>query len=249
MVTPQSVTVDTLRLYDFLPQFVRDNDEAGGYQFLAWLDGIVSEGSAEGSLTFNYSYDDGDIEKLLTPYTVTNVPVPAATGLQALDDIVRDTPYAPGYSALLDINRCPTYALPWLGQFVGVRLSPILNPLDAPAARQQILAENAFARGTLAAVAAAANAQMTPPFTVTVLERTSFISSTIAPDPYAVTISFASAGVGALTWGQLNASYASWGAVNSSFANWAALFGNTTGLESAVIAALPAGLFVYFDPF
>jgi hypothetical protein len=58
---------------------------------------------------------------------------------------------APGWSQVLDINRCPSYALPWLGQFIGVDLtkSPGLNYEQSV---QRILSRSGFGRGTLTAL-------------------------------------------------------------------------------------------------
>jgi hypothetical protein len=39
---------------------------------------------------------------------------------QPVADVARDTPAGPGWSAVLDLDRCPDAWLPWLAQFVGV---------------------------------------------------------------------------------------------------------------------------------
>jgi hypothetical protein len=54
---------------------------------------------------------------------------------------------APGWSQVLDINRCPSYALPWLGQFVGVDLTKTPN-LTYEQSVQKILSRPGFSRGT-----------------------------------------------------------------------------------------------------
>jgi hypothetical protein len=41
---------------------------------------------------------------------------------QIIEDLVRDTADGPGWSVLMDLDRSPSVALPWLGQFVGVRI-------------------------------------------------------------------------------------------------------------------------------
>ena len=41
---------------------------------------------------------------------------------QDVEDLVRDSPDGPGWSSLLDLDRCPSWALDWLGQFAGVRI-------------------------------------------------------------------------------------------------------------------------------
>lgn len=245
MITPAQALPDTLRLYGFLPQFVQDNDAAGGYQFLSWLDGFISEGSQESTLTYNYDYSDGIITPIESPVTVNNSPVPAMTGIQAIDDVVRDTQYFPGWSSILDVNRCPEYALPWLGQLVGVRLS---QTLADGAKRRAIINECPFDRGTVAYIEYHANLWMTPPYKVTLLERTSFIASSFAVDPYAVTVTYPLAGVNALTYAELFANYSDYAVVQSDFANYAAMSGDETNLEAAVTAVMPAGLFVYFNP-
>lgn len=43
---------------------------------------------------------------------------------EEVDAIARDSEDGPGWSAAVDIDRCPAWALGWLGQFVGVRLLP-----------------------------------------------------------------------------------------------------------------------------
>jgi len=58
---------------------------------------------------------------------------------------------APGWSQILDINRCPSYALPWLGQFIGVDLSKTPN-LTYEQSVQKILSRPGFGRGTVPAL-------------------------------------------------------------------------------------------------
>jgi hypothetical protein len=58
---------------------------------------------------------------------------------------------APGWSQILDINRCPSYALPWLGQFVGVDLTKTPN-LTYEQSVQKILSRPGFSRGTVPAL-------------------------------------------------------------------------------------------------
>jgi hypothetical protein len=65
--------------------------------------------------------------------------------LGELHDLVRDTPDGSGWSALLDPDRCPAWALPWLAQFAGVRLTPGLTDSEW---RAQITSPPAFRRGT-----------------------------------------------------------------------------------------------------
>lgn len=90
------------------------------------------------------------------------------TMFQELDDVERDTVDGPGWSPLLDLDRCPDYALPWLAQFVGVRVLP-----DSTAAQQRarILATDGWRRGTPAAIVGATKATLTGTQSVVIRER------------------------------------------------------------------------------
>jgi len=87
---------------------------------------------------------------------------------QEIEDLVRDTPDGPGWSALLDLDRCPDEALPWLGQFAGVRVLSGSTPAQM---RQRIASTDGFKRGTRAALIGAAQATLTGAKTVVFRER------------------------------------------------------------------------------
>jgi hypothetical protein len=87
---------------------------------------------------------------------------------QQLEDWLRDQPDAPGWSLLLDLERCPDEALPWLAQFVGVRLLPGSSPADQ---RARIASTDGMRRGTRAALIGAAQSTLTGTQTVTFRER------------------------------------------------------------------------------
>jgi hypothetical protein len=212
-------------------------------------------GSEQANLTYNWAYTRGNLSELppgmSTPmgsmtmqYTEPNDPLPAATGLQAINDIIRDTQYSPGYSSILDINRCPTYALPWLAQFVGVRFP---QPQSDAVMRAAIVNESAFQRGTIGVIEAAANAQLISPYVVTVHERTSFIGNVIGYDPYAILVTYPLNGANSLTWGQVFSDFSDWAAVESAYATWGAMQGYIGNLETAVLNSVPAGIIVYFE--
>ena len=74
----------------------------------------------------------------------------------------------PPWSAILDVDRCPAFALPWLGQFVGVTVDTTLNEAGQ---RQQIRAETGMGRGRLAAIRAAGQRRLTGTKTVVIRER------------------------------------------------------------------------------
>jgi len=87
---------------------------------------------------------------------------------QLIEDWVRDTAAGPGWSLLLDVNRCPDEALSWLAQFVGVRLLPGSTPDEQ---RARIASTDGFKRGTRAAMIGAAQATLTGGKTVIFRER------------------------------------------------------------------------------
>lgn len=87
---------------------------------------------------------------------------------ELVENWVRDTPDGPGWSLLVDLDRCPDEALPWLAQFVGVRVLPDSTPADQ---RARIASTDGFKRGTREALIGAARATLTDPGTVVFRER------------------------------------------------------------------------------
>lgn len=113
--------------------------------------------------------------KLLEPmdYSGTSDLEIYLTGLgdifQIVEDWASDTDEGqPGYSLLLDINRIPDEALPWLGQFVGVQVTLGLDPAIQ---RAQILGLGSWKRGTVESLQAAPLEFLTGSKTVIVHER------------------------------------------------------------------------------
>lgn len=96
---------------------------------------------------------------------------------ELVEDWVRDTPAGVGWSLLLDLNRCPPEALPWLAQFVGVRLLPDSTPEEQ---RARIASTDGWARGTPASMRGAAVATLTGRQRVIFRERYG--------DPYALDV-------------------------------------------------------------
>jgi hypothetical protein len=76
----------------------------------------------------------------------------------------------PGWSALLDPDRCPAQLLPFLAQCVGERI-PAGETEEA--ARERCRTPQGMVRGTNAAIRAAAQRTLTGTKTVQILERTS----------------------------------------------------------------------------
>lgn len=156
MVDPGSCAADTLELWSFLPDFVQVADEAGGYQFLSWLDGTGQQ-------------------------------------QQIIDNLCRDQNGFVGWSILMDVSRCPAYALPWLAQFVGVRFSSAqLTNVDSM--RSAIVAKGNFGRGTPQSIANSLIPYLGPNSYVNIIER--------YPDAYSFTVQVRGA-LGSLTYAEL----------------------------------------------
>jgi hypothetical protein len=102
------------------------------------------------------AYDDHLYDYALLHYCETFI-----GQLQLVEDLVRDDPVidAPGWSILLDIDRCPYLALPWLGQFVGVttpeKLATETYAAHEARIREYIRATGGFNRGTVSSIIAA----------------------------------------------------------------------------------------------
>ena len=163
-VTPETASADTLELYGYLPDFVRDGDANNQYTFLSWLEGICAQ-------------------------------------QQKIDDLCRDTQYGPGWSVIMDVGRCPNYALPWLAQFVGVNFQGDIvgtSPAQDNAMRQTILAKNGFARGSVQGIVNGVLMLLGPGASVNIIER--------YPDPYSLTIQYTDHD-GSLTYGELAVQY------------------------------------------
>lgn len=111
----------------------------------------------------------------------------------------KDFGNAPGWSQILDVSRCPDYALPWLGQFVGAGILP-QSSLTRQQRTQKIQERASFQRATGAAIAAelaaVVNGQLaasvTPLATNQILVMENTQANASAPyytyNPYAVTI-------------------------------------------------------------
>jgi hypothetical protein len=97
---------------------------------------------------------------------------------EAVEDVARDTAQGPGWSAVVDITRCPLAWLPWLAQFVGV-IVPV--GLAESQARAYVTSHDNFKRGTPAAIRTAAQLHLTGTKTVLVQER-------LGGDPYALSV-------------------------------------------------------------
>lgn len=98
-------------------------------------------------------------------------------GLQQVEDIIRDTDDGPGWSIVMDADRCPEEWLGWLGQFAGVRLLAGLSEADQ---RARVKGTDGFNRGSPGAMEAAAAQYLTDLKRVFLIER--------FPTPYRMTV-------------------------------------------------------------
>jgi hypothetical protein len=88
--------------------------------------------------------------------------------VQTLYDLVMDTDDYPGWSSLLDVERCPFEFLGYLGQFVGVAI-PVGTPEEE--ARQLVREHAGTSRGTPDSMTAAIEKTLTGTQTVNIVER------------------------------------------------------------------------------
>ena len=151
--------------------------------------------------------------------------------LQPVDDLVRDTSAGPGWSAALDVTRAPTAYLPWLGQFVGVKVDPGLS--DA-AQRANIVGEAGFARGTPAALISTAQRYLKGAKSVALTERDG--------DPYTVSIGLYASQLGSSTYNQVQTQYGTYAAAGAAASTYSIAQGPVGEVVTALRAAKPAGL-------
>lgn len=79
-----------------------------------------------------------------------------------------ETEDQPGWAVLFDADNCPAYALPWLAQFVGVRIEDQWSEQEI---RDAIKTPTGWKRGTPAAMITAAAATLTGAKSVGFIER------------------------------------------------------------------------------
>lgn len=87
---------------------------------------------------------------------------------QIVEDYGRDTSEGPGWSQAVDITRCPTGGIPWLGQFVGATVDTSQSDAEQ---RFQVQNNQGWQRGTPASIAAAASRFLTGTKSVILTER------------------------------------------------------------------------------
>lgn len=171
-------------------------------------------------------WDDGTLRAWLAG--------PAAM-LQPIDDLCRDDDIHPGWSNIFDVTRCPTKALPWLGQLVGVRLAATLPDAWMRAA---VEAEQGFKRGTVPVIEQAAAPFLRPGGSIVVTER--------FPDPYSIQIGYDPTFLYGFTYDELADAYPTYDDLAAAFTTYDDFTASLTQFEAAIRLAIPAGLIVSF---
>lgn len=109
-------------------------------------------------------YDEVNQDYALTTYLSS-----LGMEFEIIEDWARDSDDGKiGYSILVDANRVPGYAIPWLAQFVGVTIT---QGLSSDQQREQLLGLGNWKRGTVAALQAAPLPLLTGSQTVIIKER------------------------------------------------------------------------------
>jgi hypothetical protein len=157
---------------------------------------------------------------------------------QEIDDLVADSDAGPGWSPIMDVDRAPVKALPWLGQWVGVTVD---TSRSEDAQRAQIRDEAGFRRGTPAAIVAATRSTLVPvvsdPPTVLMTERdtgayrlkirtydvetpdpAATLAAILTQKPAGIVLDYDT--ISTWTWEVLRDSFATWQDVNDYYADW-----------------------------
>jgi hypothetical protein len=158
---------------------------------------------------------------------------------ESVDELVQMLGEDDGWGPLLDPDRCPTQALPYLAMYVGERLP---TGLTLEMQREWILDHPNQQRGTLLSIVRAAQRSLTGSRAVSIVERSggavthpedflqvrTYLSQTPYPnqvlaDLYTVVpvdIQLDYATVSGQTWAALKAAKPTWDNVKSSYASW-----------------------------
>jgi hypothetical protein len=116
---------------------------------------------------------------VLTSYSLLKYVTALALGMEDVATLAEtDVDGEIGWSKIIDINRCPDEALPWLAQFIGVQVPPGQTP---DVQRQRIRTTDGWNRGTVSAIAGAAAQYLAGTKQVTMRER---FNPGVGADPY-----------------------------------------------------------------
>jgi hypothetical protein len=136
-----------------VPEHLRQTDGAVGYPFFFFLAGIVGAVHHAGE----------------RPNPLTVGAPGASSGYDGTDLAASGQGGRPGWADALDVDTVPTWWLPWLGQFVGVRVPANVSPADAI---EIVRRREGWERGTPATLIATARRYLKDPTQpVTLRER------------------------------------------------------------------------------
>lgn len=167
--------------------------------------------------------DNGDVLLLLVDSM--------GSQLDPITQVISDSDDGPGWSSVLDLDRCPSWALRWLGQFGGVTVPATV---DDDTARSLIVGEAGFGRGKLAAMQAAAAAYLQPGHSVVFTERTT--------DAYHLTATIDESWIVGATYAELSLLYPTYPDLEAAFATYDLYATASAQLAAALQAAKPVGL-------
>lgn len=154
-----------------------------------------------------------------------------AHDLQGMITVIRDQDDRPGWAIAVDPNLAPAEYLPWLGQFVGVKVDTYRT---VEGQRSDVAARGGFARGSLGAVRRAAQTELQGTQFVDIDERDT--------SPYHLTVTFYRGEVKGRHYADVNTTYATYADLNAAFPTYADWTASAQNVIDALQAAKPAGL-------
>lgn len=159
----------------------------------------------------------------------------ATAALAEVEAVTRSADGQPGWTIALDPDTVPAALLPWLAQFVGVRLD---DRLSTAGHRQQIKDRPYHRRGTNGAILAAARPWLAYG-DVTLVERDG--------GAYRLTVQYAADQVDVPTLEDVENTYTTLGDVEEQVRYLGDLEGDLARMQDAVLAAKPVGIVVTFQ--
>lgn len=242
---------NAMAVWGSVPDSIKQKDSQNGYP-LFWLIYAAVKPLDDLGVLFR---DDMAVTVTSATDTLGNVTYEQTYGVDHVGQ-----PNSPGWSQILDIDRCPEYALPWLAQFVGVRLLPG-STLNLVEKQTKITDRSSFQRGTVASIknvlTTLANASLAPgqsPMLVSqviVAEGLAYTggSPLYTPDENAVVILLPNGYFPSLTYGSVD-TVGDYAVIDATYVTYGGIVAvGPPSLVSAYIATLyrfrPAGLQLY----
>ena len=191
----------TEQIYSAVPQYIQNTDATNGFPLYSFIYGIGQIVDGNPSIVSNLGL---------------NQIIRQGIGPSGFYDDSYST--APNWSQIIDINRCPTFALPWLAQFVGVSLANVTTRAQMVS---RIQTHSNFQRGTVSAIINALlaniNATAIVPIVaadIIVMEQTKYSSGSYLFDTYSMVILVPVAVFSQYTYETLNVAAAAYSSVS-----------------------------------